>query len=404
LVIYIDFRKAFDVIDHDLLLQKMKLYNFSNEALNLVESYLLDRCIITKINNATSNTKTVPNGVPQGSVIGSLLFLIFINDLPSYLQNIDAILFADDTTIYFSAKTQNELITKVEIGMQMFCEWCQHNRLDINMEKTYAMFFTDKRISKLNVENGQWTNGLRLPDAIAFNDNRIKVINEYDLLGVSIQSNLQFTTHVQKIKRQVNIRSFSFEKLHYFSFSVKLQFLKTFILPLFDYCSTLVIYFNKQNIQKLAKIYHYSIYRLIKFQINTSSISEFNNLLQKYGLMSFQHRITIRLLKLVHKILSNEEPKKLFNLLDNSYGKHTSYNLRNDNSYHAQNKHGHVTFLNFFSSFINSYCINLRNLSKKDFDKFIELHLDEIVVEFIAKDQRFEFDIQYLKYYERKRN
>jgi hypothetical protein len=399
MVIFIDFRKAFDIIDHNLLLQKLKMYNFDDDSLNLIESYLYQRKIITKINNSSSTGTVVSNGVPQGSVIGPLLFLIFINDLPNYLVNIDSILFADDTTIYFSAPTIDELMVKATNGLILFCDWCVHNRLDINIDKTFAMFVTDKRISKFDENIGKTTRGLRLPESIVFDNNSIKVVKEHELLGINLNCKLDFHSQVQKVKRQVNIRTFAFGKLHYFSFPVKLQFLKTFILPLFDYCSTLCIYWNKQTIQKLARIYHYSIYRLIKFDAKMDSVLEFNNFLKKYGLQTFQHRITVRLLKLVHNIFHNKAPRRLFGLLEKSYGKNTTYELRNKNMFHKFAKNGHETFINFYADFINQHCLNINCMSVKELDDFIENKLDVIVADFISKDERFAFNINFLNYH-----
>ena len=107
----VSFRKAFDLVDHEILLRKLKCYKCTDSCLSWFESYLCNRKQRVSLNNNLSDASDVIHGVPQGSILGPLLFLIFINDLPLFLKDngctID--LYADDTTIYYTAETQSGL-------------------------------------------------------------------------------------------------------------------------------------------------------------------------------------------------------------------------------------------------------------------------------------------------------
>ena len=102
MLLFIDFKKAFDTVDSNLLLSKLFHYGFDTKALLLIADYFKNRQQLTKINNSTSEPNKVILGVPQGSILGPLLFLIYINDLIFYINDASAKLFADDTTIYYS--------------------------------------------------------------------------------------------------------------------------------------------------------------------------------------------------------------------------------------------------------------------------------------------------------------
>jgi hypothetical protein len=115
-------------------------------AIKLIESYFTDRYQQLKVNDSEAPKCRLNLGIPQGSVLGVLLFLIFINDLPIYLENILSILFADDTTLVLTGKTINEVTSVFKSGLKSLNEWCKHNRLYINWDKTFIMLITNKRV------------------------------------------------------------------------------------------------------------------------------------------------------------------------------------------------------------------------------------------------------------------
>jgi hypothetical protein len=182
LLLFIDFKKAFDTVDSNLLLSKLFHYGFDTKAILLIADYFKNRQQVTKVNNSTSEPNKVILGVPQGSILGPLFFLIYISDLIYYINDASAKLFADDTTIYYSDDDIGNITKKFNTIIIELLAWCTHNRLDINWTKTFLMVVTNKRI--------------KIPPSFTFNNIEIKCVEEFKLLGVTIDSKLNFNKHI----------------------------------------------------------------------------------------------------------------------------------------------------------------------------------------------------------------
>jgi hypothetical protein len=170
----IDFRKAFDLVEPELLILKLKCYGFHYSSLSLIKSYFTNRQQRVKINGTLSAPQAIQLSVPQGSVLGPLFFLLFINDLAMFIKNMKCTLFADDSTLSQRNSDLKELLFSFNIGLNYLTTWCKNNRLDINWSKTFVMFVTNKHVN--------------LPNAIEFNGNSISVVSSVKLLGVTIDN------------------------------------------------------------------------------------------------------------------------------------------------------------------------------------------------------------------------
>ena len=195
--VFIDLRKAFDTVDHTLLIAKLKNIGFSAPVINWFTSYLSSRTVVTSINNITSTPKPVTVGVPQGSILGPLLFLIFINDLPQCLKHCKSILYADDTLLYYAGRTENDLQVKINEDLNSLSQWLNNNLLTLNYEKTKFMIFANKKQSTkvdITIENK-------------------KVLQErlFNYLGVTLSSDLTWHNHINNIITKIKQSSEYYE-------------------------------------------------------------------------------------------------------------------------------------------------------------------------------------------------
>ena len=141
--VFLDFKKAFDLIDHKVLLHRLKMYNFSSNALKLFESYLTNRTQAIRTAVACSNYLPLMSGVPQGSILGPLLFLLYVNDLPLEI-NSDTDMYVDDT-FHCKGKDINEIQLTLQSDINKPQRWCMKNNMAINPTKTTCMIVGSKQ-------------------------------------------------------------------------------------------------------------------------------------------------------------------------------------------------------------------------------------------------------------------
>ena len=132
----IDLKKAFDTIDHNILLDKLRNYGIRGIALQWIQSYHSNRSQFVTCNNTRSNFMDILCGVPQGSILGPLLFIIYINDIVNVSEKLKFILFADDTNVFFSSENKVNLKHDIEIELKKLVTWLEINKLTMNVSKT----------------------------------------------------------------------------------------------------------------------------------------------------------------------------------------------------------------------------------------------------------------------------
>ena len=187
--IFLDLAKAFDSVDHKILLRKMQCYGFRGKTLELFRSYLKSRSQYVKLNGSKSSLLEIEFGVPQGSILGPLLFLIFINDLPN-ATNLYIKLFADDTFLCAQNGKFTDLENEVNTELEKVSIWLASNKLTLNSDKSKFMLVSKKRDTP-NM-------------SIIINGAALKSCDFYKYLGVVFDKNLDWSQHIQYISKKIS--------------------------------------------------------------------------------------------------------------------------------------------------------------------------------------------------------
>ena len=186
--VFLDLSKAFDLVNHKLLLHKLAAYKFSHNSLSWFESYLTNRTQQVQVSGKLSEPKLIFAGVPQGSVLGPLLFLVYINDLPLSITSCALDLFADDATLSSSDPSVLHLTNRLNADLKRFQEWCERNDTIANILKTKTMFMSSRMVLNKIMENS--------PDLQLSNETIQKSENE-KLLGVYIDNKLSWSQQIE---------------------------------------------------------------------------------------------------------------------------------------------------------------------------------------------------------------
>ena len=223
--LFLDFSKAFDTVNHEILFTKLEFYGVRGVSLDLFKSYLSGRKQFVEYNGASSSQGNIVCGVPQGSILGPLLFLIYINDLALASEKIFSILFADDSNLFLSGKDPNQLIKSMNEELVHIVKWLQVNKLSVNLKKTHFMIFR-KRKTKI-----------QLRETIVINNIKISQIEKTKFLGVMIDNNLTFINHVLYTKgKMAKAIGILYRGKKFFSESTMKTLYNVFVYPYLMYC------------------------------------------------------------------------------------------------------------------------------------------------------------------------
>ena len=299
LVIYLDLKKAFDTVNHDILLEKLSHYGFRGNAYSLIKSYLKDRMQYTCVNNVMSDICSIDTGVPQGSVLDPLFFLLYVNDIVHCINDEDASLFADDTAALLHDKNLRLLKMRAETCLSKLYNWLVSNKLSLSIEKTFFIIYHSKRRKIPNEFDF-----LKLHN---FSIQRVKFIK---YLGMTMYENRSWEMHIKQLCSSIskyfgvfynirNILTIPLKTLLYYSF---IHSRISYGIELYGACSQtllnkiqtlqnklLKVLFNKPyrtgtndlhhelRLLKVDDLYRISVLNFVYKAVNRESIDQFSN-------------------------------------------------------------------------------------------------------------------------------
>ena len=233
---FIDMAKAFDTVNHKILLRKLAKLGIGNLLLKLIENYLADRKQCTTANNIKSSYSKILCGVPQGSILGPLFFIIYVNDIGKCVSHCKHLLYADDTVIYITGNI-DITTTYLQEDLNRFKKWCDRNQLTMNIKKTKYVTFGMKSQTR------------RVHNHDLFIQNvKIDRVNSYKYLGMILDMNLNYNSHLENCLKLISHKAFLLSKIRrYINFNTAVTIYKTMILPIIEYGNIL---YNDSN-QKL---------------------------------------------------------------------------------------------------------------------------------------------------------
>lgn len=225
--VFLDFKKAFDTVDHSILLAKMYRYGFRGVSQMWFKNYLEDRVQCVRYDNCLSEEAVLSCGVPQGSTLGPLLFLIYINDLPNIMPNATTIMFADDTSIFLSDKDFLPVINELNNVLGNVYTWLCANKVALNISKTKAMLFSHQKLRDTDVP-------------ILINNQGVEFVEETTFLGLVVDNKLTWSRHIdsvaKKLSKSIGLLYKAKEVLRKASL---ISLYKSLVYPLLTYCNTL---------------------------------------------------------------------------------------------------------------------------------------------------------------------
>ena len=296
-----DLRKAFDVVDHEMLLNKLKSHKFDDRTMDWMKSYLTNRRQCTVDKTATSSFQQVKSGVPQGSVLGPMLFLIFINDMPLYINEAYTKIYADDTTVHTSHKDQTVVQVKLQNSSTDFKSWCILHKMFVNLTKTSSMSIG----SRQNLSNSDDL-------FIVIDDDDISNVDNQKLLGIIIDKTLSWDKQIDSVCLNITRRITLLKLLcKYVDMPNLTIYYNSYILPIFDYGCMIWGQCSAYNIKRLSKLQK----RAARIILQADFMAPSKEMFQELGWLTFTQRVQYHICVMVFKSLNGQAPEYLSILL-----------------------------------------------------------------------------------------
>ena len=251
LATFVDFRKAFDCVQHQVLLSKLADMGISSRVVAWFKSYLTNRKQKVLANNVHSSSLDITQGVPQGSVLGPLFYIIYANDIMEKIKNCNIALYADDTVLYTAGKNFERTVANMQEDLDALSLWCIDNGISMNVEKTQLMLFGQpKKLKEHPTFN------------IVYNGSPLQSVSHYKYLGMTLDSQLNYNQHVQKTIAIVSNKLKQFRRMCFFlDKKAAVLVYKNMILPILEYEDIFMVGTSVENRRRLQVLQNKGIRR-----------------------------------------------------------------------------------------------------------------------------------------------
>ena len=307
--IFVDLKKAFDTVNHKILLEKLEQLGIRGIPNKLLESYLTNRYQYVQINDSKSNMRSINCGVPQGSVLGPLLFILYINDLANCCTQGKIRIFADDTAVYFACSNITEFIQIAATIMKQLDKWFASNLLSLNTEKSYYCIFRTTQNCRLI-----------LPDTIEFNNKSIKRTKSIKYLGITLDEFLDWKEHTVNLKKSLNsLFSVFYNIRRYLTIEHIRVIYYTMIYSRIKYGITVYGLGNKDNLDKIQVLQN----KLMKVILEKSWRHPTDELHTEVNILKVKDIFYQEISSFVNKYLRGDLPlvfTDYFQFVNHSYG------------------------------------------------------------------------------------
>ena len=289
-ILFLDYSRAFNTVNHQILLRKMKMYGFSEHVCNWFINYFKDRQQYTKVGTVLSSGVSIEHGVYQGSPLGPLLFIIYINDIVHVSSDVFCNMYADDTVIISTDICKETAMQNVGVAFNLFQDWCALNNIRVNKAKTRHMLCGTNR-TMCETDREGCLDGIVSVDSFVY-------------LGVTIDKNLNFEKFINATIRKVNGRLVTLARIRKLLDAKTCLLIQT-ILPILDYVSVLVNSSTQRRISKLQPLQNRAV-RIVKKLTGYISTTEMKKLHKDLNLKWLDDRRKMFMLKIMFKLSKDE--------------------------------------------------------------------------------------------------